>query len=326
MENKATLLSGIKPTGDIHLGNYFGAMRQFLDLQDQFECFIFIANLHALNQIHDADILKANTLEIAKAYLSVGLDPNKVHFFKQSDIPQVSELCWIFNSITNVGLMERAHAYKDFVAKNGSGGAAMMGLFDYPILMAADILIYESDIVPVGKDQQQHLEMAVDIAGRFNHIFGETFKMPEGRIGDETATVIGLDGRKMSKSYGNTIGLFDAPETLKKKISSIKTDSKGIDEPKDPDTDNIFALYRLVADPVDVEQLKMRYIQGGVSYKEAKDLLYEALVNFLAPIQAKKKELDENEDYVLKVLNDGREVALERAEQKLREIKTKVGI
>jgi tryptophanyl-tRNA synthetase len=199
-------LSGIKPTGDIHIGNYFGAIKQFVDMQSEYENFIFIADYHALNQINNPQILSSGILEIAKAYLATGLDPQKTILFRQSDIPQTTELCWIFNSITPYSLMKRAHAFKDAEAKSLP---INMGLFDYPVLMASDILIYDSEVVPVGQDQKQHVEMAQDIARIFNNFYGETFKIPEVLIKDEVAIVKGLDGRKMSKSYNNTIGLFD---------------------------------------------------------------------------------------------------------------------
>lgn len=321
---KPRLLSGIKPTGNIHLGNYFGAMRQFLRLQDEYECYIFIADLHALNQIHNPAELSQNILEVAKAYLAVGLDPQKVTLFRQSSLPSHSELCWIFNSITSMGLLERAHAYKDAVAKGEK--SIMVGLFDYPVLMAADILLYKPAVVPVGEDQQQHVEMAEDIAQRFNHLFGEVFPIPKGIIDPEMKTVMGLDGRKMSKSYGNVIGLFEDAESLRKKVMSIKTDSRTPEEPKDPDSCTVFAFHKLLTPEPALSELARRYREGGISYKESKELLYESLMNFLGPIQAKKAELDANPEYVRQVLAEGCTKAAAIADRTLEEVKKAVGL
>jgi tryptophanyl-tRNA synthetase len=316
------LLTGIKPTGDIHIGNYFGAMLPMVERQDQFEVFVFIADLHALNQIHDAKELKTNTLEIAKAYLAVGIDPARSILFRQSDISAVTELCWIFNSITPIAMMKRAHAYKDAEAKKLP---INMGLFDYPILMAADILLYNSDVVPVGLDQQQHIEFAIDIARNFNNIYGETFKLPAGLISEEVATVVGLDGRKMSKSYGNTIGLFDSPEATKKKVMTIVTDSRRPEEAKDPAACNIFALHKLFSAEM-IEDLAARYREGKIGYKESKELLAENINRMLAPIREKKKALDDSPDKVLEILKVGGEKARVIAEEKIQEIKERVGI
>ena len=324
---KKKLLTGIKPTGDIHLGNYFGMMRKTVQLQDEYDCMVFIADLHALNQIQNADQMRNNTLEIAKAYLAVGLDPEKVVLFKQSEVSEVTELCWILDSIASMGMLERAHAYKDAKAKEKT---VSMGLFNYPVLMAADILLYGGEIVPVGSDQQQHIEMTVDLAQRFNHIYGDTFCLPEALISDEdlneNAVVVGLDGRKMSKSYNNVIGLFDESEVIRKKVMSIKTDSKAPDEVKDPEQCNVFAFYKLVADPEELGALRSRYLNGGIGYKEAKELLFDRMMQFLAPIQARKAELDGNPAYVEQVLESGRVRAKKVAEAKILEIKTKVGL
>lgn len=324
---KKRLLTGIKPTGNIHLGNYFGMMRKTVELQDDYDCFIFIADLHALNQIQDADQMRENILEIAKAYLAVGLDPEKVTLFKQSEISEVAELCWILDSIASMGMLERAHAYKDAKAKNKS---VSMGLFNYPVLMASDILLYSGQVVPVGSDQQQHIEMAVDLAERFNHIYGDCFVMPEALISEDNlsdnSVVVGLDGQKMSKSYNNVIGLFDTPEEIHKKVMSIKTDSKAPNEPKDPETCNVFAFYKLVASPEELDELRVKYEKCGIGYKDAKELLYEKMMRFLEPIQDRKAELDANPEYVFNVLNSGAERAKEIAKVKILEIKTKVGL
>ena len=314
------LLSGIKPTGDIHIGNYFGAMKQFVDLQKDYDSFIFIADLHALNQIHDAQLLSKLVFEIAKAYLAIGLDPEKVVLFRQSDIMPVTELCWIFNSITSMASLKRAHAYKDAIAKNIP---INIGLFDYPVLMAADILLYNTDVVPVGKDQVQHVEIAREIAGNFNNVYGETFKLPESKITEDLAVIKGLDGRKMSKSYKNVIGLFDAEDALKKKIMSIKTDSKSKDEPKVIENSTLLDLHKLFS-ITNYEQIRNEFVHGGISYKESKEILYEDILKYFAPIREKKKELDNNPEYVLKILKDGKEKALIEANKKIEEVKDRI--
>ena len=239
---KKRLLSGIKPSGILHIGNYFGAVKQFVDLQDTHESFIFIADFHAITTVQNKEELSKNILNITMDYLACGLDPKKVCLFKQSDLPEVTELTWYFNCITTVPYLERATAYKDAKAKSKE---ANVGLFDYPILMAADILIQDADMVPVGSDQKQHVEYARDTAQKFNNAFGETFKLPEPLILKEVAVVPGIDGRKMSKSYGNTIPLFGTDEQIRKAIMSIVTDSKSPDEPKNPEECNIFAIHKL---------------------------------------------------------------------------------
>lgn len=320
---KKRLLSGIKPTGEIHIGNYFGAMKQFVDLQNDYESFIFIADYHALNQIQDPHELSQNILEVAKAFLAIGLDPKKTVLFRQSDISPVTELAWIFNCITPIGILNRAHAYKDAVAKNKS---VNMGLFDYPVLMAADILIYKSDVVPVGRDQQQHLEITQDIARKFNHIYGgELFKIPEGIINEEVAEIKGLDGRKMSKSYKNTIGLFDSEEDIKKKVMSIVTDSKRADEPKNPESCNIFSLHKLFSKD-ELNTIADSYKKGKISYKESKELLIRNVNKFLGPIRDKKEKLDKNPQYIYEVLEKGKKIALEVAQKTLNEAREKIGL
>jgi tryptophanyl-tRNA synthetase len=320
--SKPRLLSGIKPTGDIHIGNYFGAMRQFVELQDRYESYVFIADLHALNQIHDPKELSRLIREIAVAYLAIGLDPQKVALFQQSTIAAHSELTVMLNSICSMGLLERAHAYKDAQAK---GKPVNVGLFDYPVLMAADILLYQPNVVPVGNDQQQHVEIAHDLAERYNHLFGQTFKLPQALILEEAGIVTGLDGRKMSKSYGNVIGLFDSPEALTKKAMSIVTDSRGPSEPKDPDTCSVFALHRLVSLPI-LDDLRDRYLKGAISYKESKEILAANLIAFTEPIRAKKAEIEARDGYVADVLADGRSRASKLAEQTLETAKRHAGL
>lgn len=317
------LISGVKPTGNIHIGNYFGAIKQLLDLQDKFEGLVFIADLHALNQVQNASALSQMTKDVALAYLAVGLDPNKLTLFRQSQVPEHSELCVILNSITSLGMLERAHAYKDAVAK---GKSINVGLFDYPVLMAADILLYKASIVPVGNDQQQHLEMTVDIAERFNHLYGNVFPIPRAYILETTGIVPGLDGRKMSKSYGNVLGLFDSQEEMKKKIMSIKTDSKRPEDPKDPDTCTIYNLYKLFSTEPETAELREMYLKGGMGYKEAKDRLLFVADRFLSPIREQKIKIEQQKGYLEDVLEQGRGNASKIAYLNMQEIKQKIGL
>lgn len=316
------LLSAVKPTGTVHIGNYFGAMRQFVDLQDEYKSFVFIANYHALTSVADGEQLRKLTLDLAMDYLAIGLDPKKATIFLQSDVPQVTELAWIFNTITTVPYLSRAHAFKDAEAKSKE---VNVGLFDYPILMAADILIYGADVVPVGLDQKQHIEIARDTAQKFNRTFGETFKVPEQLILEDVQTVMGTDGRKMSKSYGNTIGLFAEDDEIKKAVMGIPTDSKGVEDPKDPETCNVFALHRLVSGR-DLENLRARYLKGGIGYKESKEILFENMRDFIAPLRERRKEIARNPDAVITMLREGGEVARAHAEEKMREVREKVGL
>lgn len=319
---KKILLSGVKPTGTVHLGNYFGAMKQFVDLQNTHKPFIFIANYHALTSISDKALLKKLTLDLVIDYLAIGLDPKKTTIFLQSDVPEVTELTWIFNTITTMPYLERAHAYKDAETKNSD---INIGLFDYPILMAADILIYEADVVPVGLDQKQHIEIARDTAQKFNRIFGETFNIPEPVILEEVKTIMGTDGRKMSKSYGNIIGLFASDEEIKKSVMSIPTDSKGVDEPKDPATCKVFAFHELLkADGL--EDLRARYLAGGIGYKESKDILAKNLSAFIAPFRARRHEIARDPEAVLNILREGGEIARATAQKKMNEVREKAGL
>ncbi len=319
---KKILLSGVKPTGTAHIGNYFGAMRQFVDRQDEFRQFIFIANYHALTSVSDGALLRKFTLEVAMDFLAIGVDPKKTTIFLQSDVPEVTELAWIFNTITTMPYLERAHAYKDAEAKNHE---INVGLFDYPVLMAADILIYDADVVPVGQDQKQHIEIARDIAQKFNRIFGETFKVPEPMILEEVKTIVGTDGRKMSKSYGNVIGLFASDEEIKKAVMSIPTDSKGVEEPKDPSACNVFALHELFPG-VELEALRARYIAGGIGYKESKDLLVAKISAFITPMRLRREEFARDPEAVLKILEEGGKVARAVAQKKMQEVREKTGL
>jgi tryptophanyl-tRNA synthetase len=265
------VLSGIQSSGTLHLGNYFGAMKQHIELQHEHECFYFIANYHALTSVQDPDRLRQLTRDVAIDYLTLGLDPQKAIFFRQSDVPEVAELAWILSTVTGKGLLERAHSFKDKAAK---GLPVSMGLFCYPLLMAADILIYRSHLVPVGSDQVQHIEMTQDMAGYFNQTYREVFVRPEPRL-NEAPLVPGLDGQKMSKSYGNIIELFGDPRAVKKKIMGIKTDSTPVDQPKHPETCTVFALLKLLAEPAEAAEWERHYREPGMGYGQAKQRLAE---------------------------------------------------
>ncbi len=293
------VLSGIQSSGKLHLGNYLGAMKQHIELQHEHECFFFIANYHSLTTVQDAALQREYTRDVAVDYLALGLDPKKACLFRQSDVPEVCELTWILSTVTGKGLLERATSYKDKVAK---GIMPTMGLFTYPILMAADILIYRSDLVPVGKDQVQHIEMAQDMATHFNETYGrEVLKRPEPRL-NEALVVPGLDGQKMSKSYGNTINLFDPPQEQRKRVMSIKTDSTPVEAPKNPDTCNVFALYRLMAEPREVAELEAAYRRGGFGYGEAKKRLADVVERVLGPARERRARLVADGGYLEDVL------------------------
>lgn len=320
---KKRLLSGIKPSGTMHIGNYFGAIKQFVDLQNDYDSTIFIADLHAITTIQNKEELSKNILNIALDYLACGLDPEKVCLFKQSDLIEVTELTWYFNCITTMPYLERATAYKDAKAK---AKEVNVGLFDYPMLMAADILIQDADIVPVGSDQKQHVEYARDTALKFNNIYGETFKLPEVLILKEVATVPGIDGRKMSKSYNNIIPLFGTDEEIKKAVMKIVTDSKGTDEPKDPDTCNIFALHKLFLNKENLEILRNKYEKGGLSYKESKEMLSGEIIKTIKPMREKREIYAKDLDKVRTILNKGAEKAKIIALEKMKIIRNNVGV
>jgi tryptophanyl-tRNA synthetase len=317
------LLTGVKPTGRPHIGNYFGAMKQVIDRQADFETnIIFIADLHALTTTQDAEALNQDSLDIAIDYLALGLDPEKSILFRQSAVPAHSELCWIFNCITTVPYLQRAHAYKDATAKNHE---VSVGTFDYPLLMAADILLYDTDAVPVGQDQKQHVEIARDTAEKFNRLFGETFKMPEPMILENVKTVPGLDGQKMSKSYGNTIPLFASDEEIKALVMKIVTDSKSPDEPKDPATCNIFALHELFSQD-QLSTLRERYLAGGIGYKESKEILIANIIKFVTPLRERRTAIAKDPEKVLAILKQGADKARILAEKKIGEVKMKTGL
>src|SRR5689334_22347022 len=297
------ILSGIQPSGALHLGNYFGMMKPAIELQDKGEAFYFIANYHSMTSLFDAEERRRNTLDVALDFLACGLDPKKSVFFRQSDVPEVTELTWILSSLTPMGLLERATSYKDKVAR---GIPTNHGLFAYPVLMAADILIYDSNIVPVGQDQRQHLEITRDIAVKFNEQYGQTFVIPEAQIRSEGAKVPGLDGEKMSKTSGNTIELFGDEKALRKKIMGIKMDSRTPQEPK-PDADQNLAiqLLKLVAPAETAKDLEDRLRAGGLGYGDLKKAFFENYWNYFAAARSKRTELAANLEYVHGVLRDG---------------------
>ncbi len=302
MTQPKRFLSGIQPSGKLHLGNYFGAIAQHLALQHEGEAFYFIANYHALTTINDATQLRAFTREVAAAYLALGLDPARAVLFRQSDIPELHELAWLLATVTGMGLLERAHAYKDKVAR---GIAPKVGLFYYPVLMAADILAYRSNVVPVGADQVQHVEMTRDMAGYFNHTYGEVFVLPEVRVSEAAGIVPGTDGQKMSKSYGNVIELFADDAALKKAVMGIVTDSAPVEAPKDPERNTIFQLYALVATPEEKAAMADAFRAGGYGYGEAKKALLAKLKTFFGPARERFASLLARPDDIEDVLRDG---------------------
>jgi len=318
------ILSGVQPSGQIHLGNYLGAIRQHIEMQKDFETFLFIADLHALTTIRDATKMRELTLELVKTYLALGLDPAKTVFFQQSAIPEHAELCWIFDTVTPMALIERAHAFKDATAKGKKD--ATVGLFNYPVLQAADILLYQPDLVPVGQDQKQHIEMTRDIAIKFNNTYGDTFKIPESFIKKEVAIVPGTDGQKMSKSYGNTIDIFAPEALLKKQVMGIVTDSTPVDEPKDPKKCNVFKLYSLIATPEEIADLSDKYTSGGFGYGDSKKLLLSKLLEIFEPARTRKADLDKKDKHVREILEDGTSRARAFASKTMQEVKKKTGL
>ncbi len=296
------VLSGIQPSGTLHIGNYFAMMRPMINYQETSDLFVFIVNFHALTSVDDPKALARNTREVALDWLALGLDPDKCTFYTQSDVPEVCELTWILCNVTPVGLLERAHSYKDKVAK---GIPANHGLFTYPVLMAADILLYQADVVPVGKDQKQHLEITRDIAFKFNNTFGRTFVVPAAEIDENMAVVPGLDGQKMSKSYDNTIDIFGDEKVLRKKFMSIVTDSLPVEAPKDPDRSVLYALYKLFASPAETESLAERFRAGGLRYGDVKVELFDKYWEFFRPFREKRAELARDPNHVRQVLKDG---------------------
>ncbi len=317
------ILSGIQPSGTLHLGNYFGMMKPAIALQEVGECFYFIADYHALTSVHDATELRDNVRDVALDFLACGLDPARSCFFRQSDVPEVTELAWILSTLTPMGMLERAHSYKDKIAR---GLEATHGLFAYPVLMAADILLYDSDCVPVGKDQKQHLEMTRDIAQKFNDRYGETFKLPEPMIGEETGTVPGTDGQKMSKSYGNALEIFGGEKALRKKVMALVTDSTPVETPKPVENSTVLALYRLVAGDADFARMEAEFRGGGVGYGEFKKRLFETIWEVFAPMRAKRAELEREPSYVEFVLRKSADRARRVADGVLARVREAVGL
>jgi len=317
-------LSGIQPSGRLHLGNYFGAVRQYLQLQAEgHECFYFLANYHALTSMQDKAELEELTTQLATGYLALGIDPDRSVFFTQSDVPQVTELCWILNCVCPVSMMEKATSYKDKVAR---GIPPNMGLFDYPVLQAADIVIYDSNIVPVGADQKQHVEMTRDLAIKFNMTFGETLVVPEAYIVPEAAVVPGLDGQKMSKSYENTIEIFQTPKQTSKRCARIVTDPTPLEAPKNPDTCNVFALLKLLASPEETAGIAAQYRAGGYGYGQAKGRLAELINELFAEPRQRYAELEKDPDRVHDILREGGRKAREVAEATMERVRSAAGI
>lgn len=314
----------MQPSGNPHLGNYLGAMRQHIEMQDKADCHYFIANYHALTTLRDAPVLREKTRELAMDYLALGLDPNKVAFYRQSDLPEVAELAWILATVTPMGLLERAHAWKDAKQKGKKGES--VGLFTYPVLMAADILIVRPDTVPVGQDQKQHVEIARDIATHFNNTYGETFTLPNPLIKEDVATVPGTDGQKMSKSYGNVIEIFANADVLKKQVFAIKTDSKGVDEGKNPETCLPFLLLTFLLEEKEKKELAGNLIKGGIGYAELKTKLFERLLTYFGEAREKRLELEQKPDYVEDVLREGAKKARKLTKQTMEEVRRKTGL
>ncbi len=317
------VLSGIQPSGIPHIGNYFGMMRPAVELQEQGEAFLFIADYHSLTTQPKPEELRKQVEGLALDFLACGLDPEKTVFFRQSDVPQVTELTWILSSLTTVGILERAHSYKDKIAK---GFVPNSGLFIYPVLMASDILIYQSTLVPIGKDQKQHLEITRDLAIKFNNEYGDIFTIPEASIRENVAVVPGIDGQKMSKSYNNTIPIFAAEKATRKTIMSIVTDCKELEEPKDPKNCNVVALFKLFADESQLKAMQDNYRAGNYGYGHAKQELFELMWEYFEPMRQRREELASNLDYVWDILNKGGKKASAEAEKTMIKVRKAVGL
>ena len=316
------ILSGVQPSGKLHLGNYFGAVKQHIALQNEGTCFYFIADYHAMTTIQHPQVLRDNTRDVALDYLALGLDPDKCIFFRQSDVPEVTELTWILSTVTNMGLLERAVSYKEKIDK---GIEASVGLFTYPVLMAADILIYRSNVVPVGKDQVQHIEMTQDMAGKFNRAYGEIFPIPTFHL-DKESKVLGTDGQKMSKSYGNTIEIFAEGKPLQKTVMSIVTDSMTVDEPKDPEQSNVFALYSLFANETEKAEMAAGFRAGGMGYGEAKKALLQKMDTYFTSARARRKELVAHPNDVEDILRKGAQKARAEAQLTMAQVREAIGM
>jgi len=317
------ILSGLQPSGALHIGNYFGMMRPAIALQAEGEAFYFIADYHALTSVRDPKTLRENSRRVALDFLACGLDPERAALFRQSDVPQVTELAWILSTVAPMGLLERAHSYKDKLAR---GMAATVGLFNYPVLMAADILIYDSDIVPVGKDQKQHIEMTRDLAVKMNETFGQIFKLPEPRIQAATEVVPGIDGQKMSKSYGNNIDIYGNEKETRKRIMSIVTDSTPVEAPKDPSRSTIFQLYSLVASKNEITEMRERFQRGGAGYGDFKKQLFEKLWDYFAPMRKRREEILADKAYIDNVLARGAKRAKQVADVVMERVRAAIGL
>ncbi len=317
------ILTGIQPSGKLHWGNYFGAMKSMFDLQEKGENFMFIANYHAMTTVRDGATLREATRDVALDYLACGLDTEKTVIYRQSDVPEVQELAWYLSCLTPMGLLERCHSYKDKLAH---GMDATHGLFAYPVLMAADILIMNADLVPVGKDQKQHLEVTRDLAQKFNNAYGEIFKLPEPYIPETVATIPGLDGQKMSKSYHNTIELFEPNGSIKKKVMSIVTDSKGLEEPKEPEGNSIYELYKLFATPDEVAQMAANFRAGGYGYGHAKKDLLAAYHRLFDPFREKREQLAQDPHALEEILQTGAKKARAAAAPIMEKVRHAVGL
>lgn len=317
------ILSGIQPSGNLHLGNYFAMMKRMIEYQENHELFCFLVNYHALTSVVDPQLLREKTLEAATDFLALGLDPHKAYFWVQSDIPEVHELAWLLSNVTGMGLLERCHAYKD---KTARGLTPNHGLFAYPVLMAADILLCGTNKVPVGKDQKQHVEVARDIAQRFNQTYGETFVLPEADIEDDLATVPGTDGQKMSKSYGNVINIFADEKTLKQQVMSIKTDSTPVDEPKTVEGNALFDIYSLFLTDAETLQLRERFLTPGLKYGEVKKELLGVVWDFFAPFRAEREKIAADKAYVVETLKMGAAKTRKVADEYLTKARRNTGI
>jgi len=317
------VLSGIQPSGKLHIGNFFGMMKPAIELQEKGDAFLFIANYHALTTVTDGDQLRADTLNVALDYLACGLDPERTMIYRQSDVPEVTELTWLLSTVTGMGLLERCHSYKDKIAK---GITPSHALFSYPVLMAADILAVQANTVPVGRDQKQHVEVTRDIAIRFNNLFGDVFTIPEPSILESVAVIPGIDGQKMSKSYDNHIELFGEEKATRKRVMRIVTDSTPLEEPKDPTTCNVFNLYKLFASASECEEMVSNYATPGFGYGTAKAALFDAMWSYLEPYRRKREELASNMDYVEQALETGAKVAREEARKTLNTARKAMGL
>lgn len=318
------ILTGLQPSGKLHIGNYFGAMKPAVELQHEGEAYYFIADYHAMTSGGDSQLLRSNVRELAIDFLACGLDPEKAFFYRQSDVPEVNELAWILSTVCPMGLLERCHSYKDKVAK---GISANHALFAYPVLMAADILLYDANLVPVGEDQKQHLEVTRDLVGKINESYGDgTLVLPEARIRGDVAKVPGLDGQKMSKSYNNTIPIFGEPKKLRKLVMKIETDSTPVEEPKSTEGSIILDLYRFFASESEQAQMRADFEAGGFGYGDFKQRLFDAYWDYFAPMRERREELEKDEALVNRVLQAGAKQARQEADKVLTRIRKAVGL